>query len=79
MASSFLRCNTTSRSRSPSREARLPAPRRQNSKETLRAHGVTILDSGFAPKVSAAELDGINGVFVLLRTSPCWPSRSARC
>ena len=35
--------------------------------ETLRAHGVTILDSGFAPKVSAAELDGINGVFVLLR------------
>ena len=33
----------------------------------LRAHGVTILDSGFAPKVSAAELDGINGVFVLLR------------
>ncbi|HEY7021837.1 MAG TPA: FtsX-like permease family protein [Ktedonobacterales bacterium] len=35
--------------------------------ETLRAHGVTILDSGFAPKVSVAELDGINGVFVLLR------------
>jgi putative ABC transport system permease protein len=35
--------------------------------ETLRAHDVTILDSGFAPKVSVAELDGINGVFLLLR------------
>jgi ABC-type antimicrobial peptide transport system permease subunit len=36
--------------------------------DMLRAHGVTILDSGFAPKVNAAELDGINGVFLLLRT-----------
>jgi ABC-type antimicrobial peptide transport system permease subunit len=34
----------------------------------LRAHNVTILDSGYAPKVNAAELEGINGVFVLLRT-----------
>jgi len=36
--------------------------------DMLRAHNVTILDSGFAPKVSDAELDGISGVFVLLRT-----------
>jgi ABC-type antimicrobial peptide transport system permease subunit len=35
--------------------------------ESLRAHDVTILGSGFAPKVSDAELQGINGVFVLLR------------
>jgi ABC-type antimicrobial peptide transport system permease subunit len=36
--------------------------------DTLRAHNVTVLDSGFAPKVNAAELAGINGVFILLRT-----------
>jgi cell division protein FtsX len=36
--------------------------------DMLRAHNVAILDSGFAPKVSDAELDGISGVFVLLRT-----------
>ncbi|HEY7093711.1 MAG TPA: FtsX-like permease family protein, partial [Ktedonobacterales bacterium] len=35
--------------------------------ETLRAHGANIIGSGYAPKVSAAELAGINGVFVLLR------------
>jgi ABC-type antimicrobial peptide transport system permease subunit len=36
--------------------------------DELRAHGVTILGIGYAPKVSAAELEGINGVFALLRT-----------
>jgi putative ABC transport system permease protein len=36
--------------------------------DALRADNVTLLDSGFAPKVNDAELAGINGVFVLLRT-----------
>jgi ABC-type antimicrobial peptide transport system permease subunit len=37
-------------------------------RDALRTHGVTILDSGYAPKVSAATLDGISGIFLLLRT-----------
>jgi putative ABC transport system permease protein len=36
--------------------------------QELRAHNVTVLDSGYAPKVSASTLDVIGGVFVLLRT-----------
>ncbi len=35
---------------------------------TVQAHGVTVLDSGFAPKVDASTLSTIDGVFSLLRT-----------
>jgi putative ABC transport system permease protein len=36
--------------------------------QVLRAHGVTVLDTGFAPKVDASTLSTIAGVFALLRT-----------
>jgi putative ABC transport system permease protein len=36
--------------------------------QVLASHGVTVLGSGFAPRVDASTLDTINGVFNLLRT-----------
>src|SRR5215469_6373726 len=36
--------------------------------QVLERHGVTVLGSGFAPKVDTSTLDTINGVFNLLRT-----------
>ncbi|HZC76317.1 MAG TPA: ABC transporter permease, partial [Ktedonobacterales bacterium] len=36
--------------------------------QMLRAHGVQVLDAGFAPKVDASTLSTIDGVFALLRT-----------
>jgi putative ABC transport system permease protein len=36
--------------------------------QVLKTHGVTVLGSGFAPKVDVSTLDTINGIFNLLRT-----------
>jgi putative ABC transport system permease protein len=51
--------NTSPQSESPAETALV---------QVLQAHGVQVLDSGFAPKVGASTLGTIEGVFTLLRT-----------